>query len=124
MLNRDQIRAAADVAQEVVDVPEWGGSVTVIGMDGRARDAYSLTLQSGDKSISFYQASLIVATCVGDDAKSLFSPDDIEWLRSKSASALSRVSRVAERLNGFGEAAVENAAKNSEAAPSGSSGSA
>src|ERR1700733_12216316 len=99
MLNRDQIRSMADIRQEIVEVPEWGGSVTVIGMDGRARDAFSVAIQSGDKSISFFQTNLIVATCVGDDAKPLFSADDVEWLRGKSSSALARLARVAEQLN-------------------------
>lgn len=124
MLTRDQIQAAVDLKSEVVLVPEWGGDVTVIVMDGRARDAFQVAMQAGDKSVSYFQASLLVATVVGDDAKPLFTADDIDWLRSKSSAALTRVGRVAERINGFGVAAVEEAEKNSGAAPSGSSGSA
>jgi hypothetical protein len=124
MLTRELIQAAADLKSKVVSVPEWGGDVTVIVMDGRARDAFQTALQAGDKSVSYFQATLLVATVVGEDAKPLFTADDIDWLRSKSSTALTRVSRVAEPLNGFGPAAVEEAEKNSEAAPSGSSGSA
>lgn len=124
MLTREQIQAAVDLKSEVVSVPEWGGDVTVIVMDGRARDAFQVAMQAGDKSISYFQASLLVATVVGDDAKPLFTAEDIDWLRSKSSAVLTRVGRIAERLNGFGPAAVEDAEKNSEAAPSGSSGSA
>lgn len=124
MLTRELIQAAVDLKSEVVLVPEWGGEVTVIVMDGRARDAFQVAMQAGDKSVSYFQASLLVATVVGDDAKPLFTADDIDWLRNKSSAALTRVGRVAERINGFGVVAVEEAEKNSVAAPSGSSGSA
>lgn len=124
MLTREQIQAASDLKSEVVPVPEWGGDVTVIVMDGFARDAFQVALQAGDKSVSYFQASLLVATVVGDDAKSLFTADDIDWLRKKSSPALTRVGRIAERMNGFGPEAVGAAEKNSEAAQSGSSGSA
>jgi hypothetical protein len=124
MLTREQIRDAIDLKSEVLQVPEWGGDVTVIVMDGRARDAFQVAMEAGDKSVSYFQASLLVATVVGDDAKPLFTADDIDWLRNKSSAALTRVGRIAERLNGFGVTAAEEAAKNSEAAPSGSSGSA
>lgn len=124
MLTREQIRAAVDLKSEVVLVPEWGGDVTVIVMDGRARDVFQAAMQDGDKSVSYFQATLLVATVVGEDAKPLFTADDIDWLRNKSSAALTRVGRIAERINGFGAAAVEEAEKNSEAAPSGSSGSA
>ncbi|CAE6880000.1 hypothetical protein [Paraburkholderia domus] len=124
MLTREQIQSAVDLKSEVVSVPEWGGDVTVIVMDGRARDVFQTAMQAGDKSVSYFQSTLLVATVVGADAKPLFTADDIDWLRNKSSAALTRVGRIAERMNGFGAAAVEEAEKNSEAAPSGSSGSA
>lgn len=123
MLTREQILAADDLKSEEVDVPEWGGSVRVTTMTGLARDVFQESMQEGDKSISYFQNSLIVATVVGDDGLPLFTAADINALRLKSSGAVTRVTKVAERLNSFGPAAVETAGKNSEAAQSGSSGS-
>lgn len=123
MLTREQILGADDLKSEVVDVPEWGGSVRVSMMSGVARDAFQTSIQDSDKSISYFQNSLIVATVVGDDGAPLFAMSDLTALRAKSAAAVTRVANVAERLNGFGAKAVETAEKNSEAAPSGDSGS-
>jgi hypothetical protein len=123
MLTREQILAADDLKSEDVDVPEWGGSVRVIMMTGAARDTFQESMSVSDKSISYFHNSLLVATVVGEDGASLFTAADMDALRTKSAAAVTRVATVAERLNGFGVKAVEIAEKNSEAAPSGSSGS-
>ncbi|WP_213761976.1 hypothetical protein [Caballeronia sp. dw_19] len=123
MLTREQILAADDLKSEDVDVPEWGGSVRVIVMTGAARDAFQERMSDTDKSISYFHNNLLVATAVGEDGLPLFTGADMDALRTKSAAAVTRVATVAERLNGFGVKAVETAEKNSEAAPSGSSGS-
>jgi hypothetical protein len=122
MLTREQILAADDLKSEDVDVPEWGGSVRVIVMTGTARDSFQERMALSDKSISYFQNSLLVATATGEDGVPLFTAADMDALRAKSAAAVTRVTNVAERLNGFGVKAVETAEKNSEAAPSGSSG--
>lgn len=123
MLTRKQILAADDLKSEDVNVPEWGGSVRVTVMSGTARDAFQERMSISDKSISYFHNSLLVATAVGGDGAALFSVADMDALRAKSAAAVTRVATVAERLNGFGVKAVEIAEKNSEAAPSGASGS-
>jgi hypothetical protein len=123
MLTREQILAADDLKSEEVDVPEWGGSVKVVVMTGVARDSFQEQMAASDKSISYFHNCLLVATVVGDDDAPLFTAADMDALRSKSAAVVTRVANVAERLNGFGQKVVEQAEKNSEAAPSGSSGS-
>jgi hypothetical protein len=123
MLTREQILAADDLKSEEVAVPEWGGSVRVIAMTGTARDAFQERMAVTDKTISYYQNSLLMATVVGEDGAQLFTSSDMVALSAKSAAAVTLVVTVAERLNGFGLKAVETAEKNSEAAPSGSSGS-
>jgi hypothetical protein len=123
MLTREQILAADDLKSEEVDVPEWGGSVKVIVMTGVARDSFQEQMAAGDKSISYFQNCLLVATLVDGDDAPLFAAADMDALRLKSAAVVTRVANVAERLNGFGAKVVEDAEKNSKAAPSGSSGS-
>ena len=40
LLSRDEILAASDLTKELVEVPEWGGSVYVRAMTGTERDSY------------------------------------------------------------------------------------
>ncbi|WP_144154452.1 hypothetical protein [Paraburkholderia sp. BCC1885] len=123
MLTREQILAADDLKSEEVEVPEWGGSVKVSVMSGVDRDAFNESMQASDKSIGYFQSSLLVSTVIDDGGQRVFTMADIDALRLKSAAAVTRVVKVAERLNGFGTDAVEAAEKNSEAAQSGSFGS-
>ncbi|MDR5825791.1 hypothetical protein [Caballeronia sp. LZ043] len=123
MLNRSQIFATNDLKSEVIDVPEWGGQVKVVVMTGLARDAFQKANSEAPRGVSFFEGTLIVATVVGDDDQPLFTEDDIPLLQQRSAAVVSRIAAVAMRINGLGVKATEDAEKNSEAAPSGSSGS-
>ena len=40
LLSKEAILAAQDVVTELVEVPEWGGSVRVRGLTGAERDAF------------------------------------------------------------------------------------
>jgi hypothetical protein len=123
MLTRDQILAVNDLKQDAVDVPEWGGQVAVAVMSGAARDEFGQANDAGSKSPSYFEAALVVATAVGDDGKPLFTADDIPLLQQRSATVVSRIAAASMKLNGIGITATEDAEKNSDAAPSGSSGS-
>jgi hypothetical protein len=70
------------------------------------------------------RVKLLVMTLVDDAGNRLFDSNDIAMLGRKSSGAIERVYAVASRLNGIGAQAEADAAKNSEAAPSGDSTSA
>jgi hypothetical protein len=123
MLNREQILAANDAQTKDVDVPEWGGTVRIAVMSGAARDALQSAIDQ-KKGNAYFEASLVVATVVDSTGAQLFTEDDIDALRAKSAPVLTRVAAEAMAINKIGEAATEKAVKNSEAAPSGDSGTA
>jgi len=116
-LSREDILKADDRRIEVVEVPEWGGTVRVRSMTGAERDQFEgevLDIRRGGVELkrANFRARLVVRTVVGDDDKPMFSPGDIEALGAKSAGALDRVIAVAMRLNGLESGAVEVAAKN------------
>ncbi|MCR1769058.1 MULTISPECIES: hypothetical protein [Burkholderia] len=123
MLTKDQILSAPDIKSVSVDVPEWGGGVTIVMLSGTARDALQERI-AGNKSVSFFEAAIIVATAVDDSGAPLFGTEDIPALQAKSSAAISRVAGVAVKLNRMGPAGTEEAEKNSAAAPSGDSGTA
>ncbi|WP_186137964.1 hypothetical protein [Burkholderia gladioli] len=122
MLTRDQILAARDLETEVVHVPEWGGDVRIGVMSGKARELLMDSLAE-QQPLSRFQALMLASTIVDDAGTPIFSADDVEQLRGKSTEVLVRLVEVAMRLNKIGQTAVEDAEKNSGAAPSGSSGS-
>lgn len=117
LLTRDQILEAEDLEQEVVEVPEWGGSVLVRGMTGIERDAFESSLVKGkgkNASVNMQniRAKLVAASVVDQDGQKLFNDQDVHALGKKSAAALDRVFAVAQRLSGVTKQDVEDLAKN------------
>ena len=128
-LTKDQIVAAQDIKTEIVEVPEWGGAVAVRELTGIERDAFEQSLLrltpegKREPDLTNMRAKLCAACIVdGETGDRLFTEATLGELANKSAVALGRVFQVAQRINGMGD--VEDAEKNSAAAPSGSSTSA
>ncbi|MFE4717855.1 hypothetical protein ACFRLW_15775 [Streptomyces sp. NPDC056728] len=113
-LSADDILKADDLLREDVEVPEWGGTVLVQGMNGTARDLFEASMLndsmdgvSKDKAMDMYRARLAAACIVDKDGKRLFQGAAIKRLGEKSAQALSRVVEVASRLSGLSDSDVE-----------------
>ncbi|MGX1133191.1 hypothetical protein RKD49_005381 [Streptomyces glaucescens] len=108
-LSADEILGADDLLREPVEVPEWGGTVLVQGMNGTDRDRFEAQMMnenlSGvakDKALANYRARLAAACLVDADGKRLFRSDaEVKRLGEKSAQALTRVVEVASRLSGL-----------------------
>ena len=117
-LSRDQILEASDLKSESVEVPEWGGEVLVRTMTGTDRDAFENTMvqisPDGTRrsDVTNWRAKLVAMTLVDDLGNRLFAGDDIDRLAAKSAAALDRVFTVAQRINGLGGDAQDDAVKN------------
>ncbi|HIC7213955.1 MULTISPECIES: hypothetical protein [Burkholderia cepacia complex] len=125
--NKAVILAAPHLKTDRVDVPEWGDGVTVIvaEMTGAARDAFYAARDGADKNaISESQAQLLKATVVDDAGQPVLDDGDINALRAQGSAVLDRIADAAMKINGMTATAVDDAAKNSAAAPSGDSGSA
>jgi hypothetical protein len=117
-LDRATILAVDDLPRQVVEVPEWGGSVTVRSMTGAERDelegimaAQLASLAPGDRLRNF--RALTVAFCaVDDNGYRLFTQADVEALGGKNAAALVRVFTVAQALSALNDTDVEELIKN------------
>lgn len=118
LLTRSQILEAQDLQSEDVEVPEWGGTVRVIGMSGAERNRLEQTwagATNGKLTSEAWEniyARLVQMCAVGEDGERLFSKADVEALGKKSATALQRVAMAAMRVSGLTQADVEEAAKN------------
>lgn len=113
MLTRDQILKSDDLKKEVVKVPEWGGEVLIGTMTGQARDEWEQSLVENKKvSLQNIRARLVAMTALDEQGNRLFTSDDIEALGKKSASALERCVKVAQKLNRLTEAELDDLTKN------------
>ena len=130
LLDRDAILGAQDLPTEDVSVPEWGGTVRVRGLTGSERDAWEASLVQGAGTkharlvLADVRARLLARTIVDEEGKHIFGDGDIKALSAKSAMALERVFKVAQRLSGLTDEDVEELAGNSDSAPSDASGTA
>lgn len=122
VLGREDILGADDLPRELVEVPEWGGSVWVRTMTGTERDAYEASIievklgpkgqASVERRMDNSRAKLLARSICGDDGERIFTESDISALGRKSAKALDRVFEVAQRLNGMTEDDIEELAGN------------
>ena len=113
LLTRDRICACDDLKRELVDIPEWGGSVYVRVMTGVERDAVE-GLYVKNKYDN-YRAAVAVACACDESGKSIFQSEDVAKLGEKSGTALVRIFDAAMAINKLLSEHVETAAKNSEA---------
>lgn len=113
LLTKKDILSHDDLKSEVVDVPEWGGSVKVSTMSAFSRDRFeaSITKIGGGMNMNNIRAKLAIATLVDDDNQPMFDEKDIEALGKKSCAALDRVFEAAQRLNLISDKEVETLAK-------------
>jgi hypothetical protein len=109
-LSREDILAANDLAVEVVEVPEWGGSVRVQALDALSGSRLARALAGADDEL--LRMRIVAATVIDDAGELLFSQADVEKLARKSWSAILRVSDAGLRLARQSDAAVETARQN------------
>jgi hypothetical protein len=127
LLTADAILAADDLTAEVVEVPEWGGSVRVRAMTGDERQTFEEAMlaadEAGQKAVPQFRSRLAALCIVDEQGNRLFSDEQVEALGGKSAAALDRVCEVASRINGLRPEDIEELAGNSEAGPDAGSSS-
>jgi hypothetical protein len=129
ILGRSDILEAVDLQREIVDVPEWGGSVYVQGMSGTSRDSFErsmVEIRGKESTVNWknLRAKLVARCIVDSEGVRIFHDLDIEELGNKSAAALQRVFLVAQRLSGMADDEVEELTESLKDAPSEDSGSA
>lgn len=123
LLKKQQIWEVQDLKREVVEVPEWGGSVIVREPTAAERDAYDNSLVHSDivgdktviKSDFENQKARLVARCViNEDGSRMFEDAEITKLGTKSAAVISRLFSVISRLGLMGMDGKKSAEGNSE----------
>ncbi len=114
MLSKEQILEAKDIESEVVQVPEWGGEVSVQGLTLAEKDEWTESIMSdGKANIKGASAKLCICCMRDENGDLLFDMDDVPDLQAKSAAALDRIFQVAQRLSGIGQEEIKDTVKNS-----------
>lgn len=112
MLSKKDILGAKDLPMEEVQVPEWGGSVMVRGLNGKERDTFESSVidekHKGQVKLDNIRAKLCAMTICDEKGERLFDDKEIEALAKKSGKALDRVFTVATKLSGIGETEVKD----------------
>lgn len=115
----DIIYQSHDIPEQIVDVPEWGVSLLIRGLDGESRARYlerymtsdmdgSVTIDYG----SMYPA-ILVETCFDPDDNSLVfeGEADMAKINKKSAAVIERLAKIASELSGLTQDAEKKAAQ-------------
>lgn len=112
-LTAESILNAEDFRYEDVECPEWGGTVRVRSLSGGQRSVITQRVQ--DKATEDLEELLVVMGCVDETGNRIFTNKDIDKLKKKSNTPISRISKKIMELSGIGNAGemVEDAKKNS-----------
>ena len=115
VLTREAILAASDLPQTQVEVPEWGGVVTVTCLSGTDlaawQDEQGEGIKTGTEGLKV-MASLIILCTVDGQGNCLFSDTDADALMAKGMTAFRRVFRAALKVNALTRGEVEVLEKN------------
>lgn len=107
-LTVEAILAAADTPKDTVLVPEWGGTVEVIGLTKRQQvDIRRGSMVDGEVDPEKVQAAIFREGVIDP----IFTEDQMGSLFEKSAGAVDRVLTVILRLSGMDEEAVKQKEK-------------
>ena len=115
---RDQIIAVNDLPSELMDVPEWGVTIKVIGLTGAGRADYiaSGMDENGERRAVWMKLStprlIVEGVCDPDTDERIFTLADLDDINGKNAAVLDKVARAVARLSGLG---VDDEAKAEEA---------
>jgi hypothetical protein len=129
LLSKEAIFAADDRKTEDVEVPEWGGTVRLRGLNGSERDAYEASMQKqvGGKQVQDlrnFRARLVALAAINEDGTTMFEQNEVAALAKRSSAALSRLFDVTCRLSGITDEDVQALEGNSEPGQAGPSTSA
>lgn len=125
VLNKQDILQARDVVKEMLEVPEWGGTIYIRSISAAERglieEGAARFKESKGKNDTFartFTVKMVSMSVCDENGQRLFEDKDIALLQQKNAAVISRIAEVAQRLSGFSKQDLEELEKNSpEAQP-------
>jgi len=114
ILTLEDIRAAQDVQKEEIEIAEWGGSVIVQGVNVNEGMVLLKQMQKEGSEEIDPEKALLYSVIVGV-VEPKFTESDIVWLKTKSMSAVQKITTAFMRLSGFDTKAIAEARKSASA---------
>ena len=110
MLDRDAILNVVDLKPEVVEVPEWGGSLYIRMLTASERDKFEAScVGTGKKqNLTNIRARLVVLCACAEAGARLFTEGDAAARGRESAAAVDKVFGACSKLNGFSSQDIED----------------
>ena len=122
-LTKDDIFKVDDLPTKDIDIPEWGGTLTIRTLTGAERDQFESAFVNQDQiDIRGLKARLIQLTVQNGDGQPMFTKADLQKINSKSASVIDRIFQESQRLSGLTKEDVDELVGNSGTAPTDASG--
>jgi len=112
MLSAEQILAKNDLKTKKLKIDEWGGEVIITEFNAAERQKHTEIFGKEGLSSDEVIARVVALGLVAEDGSRLFTEEQVEGLRKKSAVVLERIVKEILTINGLGEAAVEDAKGN------------
>jgi len=112
---KETIKAAKDIHDKHVEMPEWGVTIEVRTMTARERANLftSCMDKKGNVIHDKFQAGVIIACCFDPESgEKLFAPADESLIMEKSAGAVERLANAAMEISGLSPDAMKEAEKN------------
>lgn len=114
---RSRVLASEDRVTKVINVPAWGGDITIRELSMADRAAAYNAMDSGEDDkrpmadrASAFSAELVVRSVVDEDGNRVFGAADIAALAGKANRTLDHVVAAIRALNGLGQSDKETAA--------------
>lgn len=113
---REQILAASDLKEKVVEIPEWGTAVIVRTLTGAQRAVLlqeAVDQRTGKVDFSRLYPDLVILSALDPKTKEpIFTAADREALSHKAGHIIERIAQVSAQLSGLDSGAFEAAQKN------------
>ena len=115
-----KIFAADDIAEETVEVPEWGVTVLVKSLTAKARASMISEAMQNNGVFNFENVlpdMVILCTYDPESGERVFADTDRDALMTKAAAPIENIASVAMRLSGMTEEATATLGKESPSTP-------
>jgi len=112
MLNKDLILKAVDLKTEVIEVPEWGDSLTITELSGADLERWQSKAQKANADSAATLGELVALSVINQDGSRMFGDKDIKALLTKSHKPLMRIYNAAIKVNMLGEDGAAELEKN------------
>jgi len=114
-LTKEQILCADDIVTKTINVPQWGGDVTVKTWNAEEKADFEIAYRDddGESNVRRLREMVVSRSVIDENGDVMFSSEDIAALSKKSGKAMDIVFDAASQLNGVLDSDVEAMVKNS-----------